>query len=55
MVKNLILGLTMAHLAQIWAPHFFSWILLLQVARHCFKLSSYAILKKTNEPNLNQT
>ena len=31
---------------------FFSWILLLLVVRQGFKLSSYAILGKTNEPNL---
>ena len=33
-------------------PIFFSWVLPLQVVRQCFKLSSYAISKKTNEPNL---
>ena len=36
-------------------PHlqtFFSWVLPLLVVRHCSKLLSYAILRKTNEPNL---
>ena len=33
-------------------PKFFSWILPLLVVRQCSKLSSYAISRKTNEPNL---
>ena len=52
MAKNLVLGPTLAHLAQIWAPKFFSWILpLLEVWNYC-KISLYAIPRKTNEPNL---
>ena len=30
----------------------FSWVLPLLAARYCSKLSSYAISRKTNEPNL---
>ena len=33
-------------------PQFFLWILAQLVARHCSKLSSYVIQRKTNEPNL---
>ena len=33
-------------------PTFFSWVLPLVVGRQCPKLSSYAISRKTNEPNL---
>ena len=33
-------------------PKFSSWILLLLLVRQCSKLSSYAISRKTNEPNL---
>ena len=33
-------------------PIFFSWVLPLPVVRHCSKLSSYAISRKTKEPNL---
>ena len=35
-----------------FGPNFFSWILPLLVVRHCSKLSSYAIWRKTNERNL---
>ena len=52
MAKNHILGLI---LAKIWAPIFFVWILSLLVARHCSNLSSYAILREINEPNLRKT
>ena len=31
---------------------FFSWVLRLLVVRHCSKLSSFAIPRQTNEPNL---
>ena len=31
--------------------NFFSWVLPFLVNRQCFKLSSYAISRKTNEPN----
>ena len=33
-------------------PKFFPWVLPLLVVRQCFKLSSYAISRKTNGPNL---
>ena len=33
-------------------PIFFSWVLPLLVVRQCSELSSYAISRKTNEPNL---
>ena len=37
----------------IWGPrNFFSWVLPLLVVKQCPKLSSYAISRKTNEPNL---
>ena len=49
MAKKLILGLIMA---QIWSPKFLSWILPLLDVLHCYKLSLYAISRKTNEPNL---
>ena len=32
-------------------PEFFSWVLPLPVCTECSKLSSYAVLRKTNEPN----
>ena len=52
MAKNLLLGTTLAPLAQIWAQkNFFVDLPVLDV-RHCCKLSLYAISKKTNEPNL---
>ena len=34
------------------SPKFFSWVLPLLVVRQCPKLSSHAICRKTNEPNL---
>ena len=54
MTRNLILDPILAHLAKIWPhPHFFSLqVLPLLVVRQCSKLSSYAIWRKTNEPNL---
>ena len=52
MAKNVILGPILAHLSQIWAPKIFLWILPRLVARHCSKLSSYEVYRKTNEPNL---
>ena len=33
-------------------PKIFLWALILLVVRHCFKLSFYAISRKTNEPIL---
>ena len=42
----------LVRLVQIWTPIDFMYILPLLVARHCPKLSSYAMLNKTNEPNL---
>ena len=53
MTRNLILDPILAHLAKIWPhPHFFSLqVLPLLVVRYCSKLSSYAISRKTNEPN----
>ena len=33
-------------------PPIFLWVLPLQVVRQCSRLSSYAISRKTNEPNL---
>ena len=50
--KNLILGPILGHLAQIWAPNFFLWVLPLLVIRQCSKLSFYPIEKMTNTPNL---
>ena len=52
MPKNLIWGPVLACSAQIWAPQFFFQFLPLLVVRHCSKLSSYAIYRKTNETNL---
>ena len=48
--KELVSGLILAPLVQIWAPkNFFSWILpILDVRHHC-KLSLHAISGKTNE------
>ena len=45
-------GQMLAHLAQIWATNSFLQVLLLLVIKHCSKLSSNAIIKETNEPNL---
>ena len=52
MAENLVLGLILALLPQIWDPKLFSWILLLLDVRHYCKLSLHAISRKTNEPNL---
>ena len=49
--KNLILGPILNDSAQIWARNFL-WVLALFLIRHCSKLSSYTIEKKTNAPNL---
>ena len=45
--KNLILD---PILTQTWAPNFFLQLLPLLVVRHCSKLSSYAVYRKTNKP-----
>ena len=50
--KNLVQSPIFPLLVHIWAPNFFSSILPPPVVRHCCKLSLYAILRKTNEPNL---
>ena len=47
-MANLISGPILARLA----PQFFLLILPLLVVRHCSKLSSYAIERIINEPNL---
>ena len=52
MVKKLVSGPILSPLAQIWAPKFFSWTLLLLDVKHCCKLSLYAFSRKTNELNL---
>ena len=49
--KPLILDPILVHLAQIWAPRFFLWVLPLLVVRVCSKLSSYGIYRKL----MNQT
>ena len=49
--KTLILDLILTCLMQIWAPNFFLGVLPLLVVKHYFKLSSYAIYRKTSEPN----
>ena len=41
MAKNLVWGPILAPLSQIWAPNFFSWILLQLDVRHCCKLYHY--------------
>ena len=51
MAENLVLGLILALLPQIWDPKLFSWILLLLDVRHYCKLSLHAISRKT----MNQT
>ena len=38
--------------SNFWAPEIFSWVLPLLVVRQCSKLSSNAISRKTNKPNL---
>ena len=53
MAKNLILGQILARFGpDLVPPNFFSWVLLLLDVTHCHKLSSYAISRKINEPNL---
>ena len=39
-------------LDPISGPWFLSWVLPLLIVKRCFKLSFYAISRKTNEPNL---
>ena len=50
--KKLVLAPILAPFIQIWAPNFFSWVLLLLDVRHCSKLSLCAISRKINEPKL---
>ena len=56
MVKKLVSGLILVHLAQISAPppkkNFFSWIFIPLGVRYYCKLSLYAISRKTNEAKL---
>ena len=57
MVKKLVSGLILVHLAQISAPPppkkiFFSWICIPLGVRYYCKLSLYAISRKTNEAKL---
>ena len=47
--KNLILCSILARLVQVWVPKFFFWVLPLLDVRHCCKLSSYAISRKTQK------
>ena len=51
MAKNLILGPIWARLAEIWAPKTFLWVLPQLDVRHCRRLTSHAISRKTNDPN----
>ena len=41
--KNLILGLILVHVVQIWVPLFYGGGVPLLVVRHCSKLSSYTV------------
>ena len=53
MAKILILGLILARFWAKFGPYkVCSWNLPLQDVGNCFKLSLYAISRKTNEPNL---
>ena len=56
MVKKLVSGLILVHLAQISPPPpkkiFFSWIFIPLGVRYYCKLSLYAISRKTNEAKL---
>ena len=45
-IKNIL-----SPLVQIWASHFFSWVLPLLDVKHCRKLSLCAISRKTYDPN----
>ena len=49
MVKNLVLGPILVHLAQILAANFFFEILALSVTRYHGKLSLCTISEKTND------
>ena len=51
MAKNLISGSILVHLAKIWAPKIFSWVLPLLDVRYCPKLPSYSISRKTYDPD----
>ena len=52
MAKNLVLGLILVHLVQIWTAILFFKNLALQVTRYRGQLSSYTLSEKTNDPNL---
>ena len=52
MAKKLVLRLILAPLDRIWHAKFYSWILPLLHVIHHWKLSLYAISRKTNDPNL---
>ena len=49
--KKLISAPILVHVTQIWTPKLFSWVFLPLDVRHCLGLSSYAISKKTYDPN----
>ena len=49
MAKNLVSGLILATLVQIWPTKFFVWILPLLDVRHCCKLLLHAISRKSNK------
>ena len=49
--KKLVLGPILSPLTQTWALKISLWILSLLDVIHCCKLSLYAILRKTNQPN----
>ena len=51
MPKKLISALVLAHVTQMWAPNFFSWVLPSLEVRHCHGLSSNAITTKAYDPN----
>ena len=51
MPNNLISGPILACLAQIWAPNFCLWVLLLLDVRHCLKQSLHTTSSKTYDPN----
>ena len=52
MAKNLVSGLVLAHLAQIWAANFFFKNLASSVTRYHGQLSSCTISEKINDPIL---
>ena len=51
MTKKLILGSILSHLNLIWAHKDFMQVFT-STSKHCSKLSSYVIYRKTNETNL---